>query len=395
MEDVAEDAVNDSGRTPFGVSGDRHGRLDAPRAIGDLDPCLITGATGEIGSHCVRLLNAGGVIPAALLRRPLPPGAWREARVTEVAGDLEAVARGEVPPVAGDLEAVARGEVPPELNDALSRAGTILHLAARVNLRGRGGEEMKRINERATIELFARAQKAGVRRFVHVSTIGTVGCSATPTPLDEEAEYNLAEFDNPYFDTKRRAEQALLDLWKHAPAATDLVIVNPSINIGRQGSFRRLARKKQRRTPPKPGSLVYKLICFWFKGGINLVDVRDVAQGILLAACKGTAGQRYILAGDNLTIRELMTHLQRVFGTGGPRLRLPLGMIRTTAAMMETWASATGKRAPLNRAVARLGGPFWFYDSSRAKNELGYSPRPIEETLRDLRAWVEELRQKT
>jgi dihydroflavonol-4-reductase len=69
-------------------------------------------------------------------------------------------------------------------------------------------------------------------------------------------------------------------------------------------------------------------------------------------------------------------------------------MIRTTAAMMETWASATGKRAPLNRAVARLGGPFWFYDSSRAKNELGYSPRPIEETLRDLRAWVEELRQQ-
>lgn len=335
-----------------------------------LSPCLMTGAAGEIGSHCVRLLNQLGITPLVLLRRPLPPGAWGDAHVTEIPGDLEALVRRE--PLAA-------------LDRALQRTATLLHLAARVNLSGRGAAEMKRINESATLELFRRARRAGVRRFVHVSTIGTVGCSDTPVPLTEEAPYNLARFGNPYFDTKRCAEEGLLGLWREAPEACDLIVVNPSINIGPQGSFRRLARRQR---PPHPGSWPYRLICFWFAGGVNLVDVRDVARGILLAAARGTPGQRYILAGTNLTVRELMEHLRRVFGTRGPRLRLPLPLVRAVGALGDTAARLTGRRAVWNRSLARLCGDYWFYDSSRAGCHLGYTTRPIEETLGDLRDWI-------
>jgi dihydroflavonol-4-reductase len=321
----------------------------------------------------VRQLNRFGIAPHVLLRRPLPPEAWRGAQVEEVPGDLEALPEGE------PLETLDR---------ACEQSRTLIHLAARVNLSGRGADEMKRINEQATIELFRRARRAGVQRFVHVSTTGAIGCHDTPVPLTEEAPYNLARFRNPYFDTKRAAEDCLLDLWREAPEACDLIIVNPSVNIGPQGSFRRLARPRRRRPPPSPGSWPYRLICFWFAGGLNLVDVRDVARGILLAAARGTPGRRYILAGANLTVRELVEQLRKPFGTSGPRLRLPLVAVRAAGALGDAATRLTGRRAAWNGSLARLCGPYWFYDSGRARREIGYTARPIEETLRDLGDWV-------
>ncbi|MBD3235501.1 MAG: NAD-dependent epimerase/dehydratase family protein [Candidatus Eisenbacteria bacterium] len=341
----------------------------------DLGALLLTGATGEIGSHLVLRLNAAGIAPAALLRRPLPPGAWRGAQATEVPGDLEQLA----------------GSKPlPALERTLGRTRTLVHLAARVNLRGRGAAEMQRINVRAATELFRRAQAAGVRRFVHVSTTGAVGCNDRPVPLTEAAPYNLTRFRNPYFETKRAAEERLQALWRESPSSTDLIIVNPSINIGPQASFRRRAGTRRRRPPPHPGRWPYRLVCFWFTGGINLVDVRDVAEGILLAAEHGTAGQRYILAGENLTIRQLMARLQPVFGTAGPRVRLPHWTLRAAGSLAEAVASRTGRRAVWNRSLAALCGPYWFYDSARAREALGYAPRPFGDTLAELRAWISE-----
>lgn len=346
--------------------------------IRQASPWFLTGASGEIGSYCVRLLNRAGVAPLVLMRRPMPPGAWQDARVQEVPGDLERL-------VAGDPQ--------PELDAALAGARTVLHLAARVNLAGRGADQMQRLNQPAPAILFRRAQAANVARFVHVSTCGTVGCSRLPEPLDENAPYNLARFNNPYFDTKHSAEEALLALWRSAPERTGLIVVNPAINIGPQGSYRRLARRKEHpRRPPRPGSLLYKLLCFSFPGGLNLVDVRDVARGIILAALRGRPGERYILAGENLTFHDLMAHLRRGFGTSGPLINLPLGVVRTAGAACEGIARLTGGRAPFNRALASLAGCYWYYDSAKAVRELGYAARPFEETLRDLRAWIDDLR---
>ncbi len=298
------------------------------------EPCLITGATGQIGSECVRRLNAAGVVPLVLMRRPLPLGAWGTARVAEVPGDLADLAAGS--PLA-------------DLSAALERVRVVYHLAARVNLAGRGAEEMKRVNARAPARLFALARAAGVRRFVHVSTTGTVGCSREPRTLDEEAPYNLARFRNPYFDTKRAGEEALLAAWRDDAEPTELIVVNPSITIGPPGSFRRLARPRRSRPLPPAGDWRYRLICFWFAGGLNLVDVRDAADGILRAAERGTPGQRYILAGENLPVRALMEIIAEVFGTAGPRVRVPLGALR-------------------------------------AARELGFRHRPLADTLAALRA---------
>ncbi|MCK4306339.1 MAG: NAD-dependent epimerase/dehydratase family protein [Candidatus Eisenbacteria sp.] len=351
-------------------------------------PCLITGATGQIGSECVRQLNAAGITPTVLMRRPLPAGGWRGACVEEVTGDLDSV---------------VDGECPPALRRALARTRVLFHLAARVNLAGRGADNMARINSRAALGLFRAAQRAGVERFVQVSSTAAVGCSSIPTAINEDADFNLAQFRNPYFDTKREAEGMLLRAWRDGLAqdrnrrnsapATELVIVNPSVTIGRNRSFRRLARTRKRRPPPAPGSFLYKLICFWFEGGVNLMDVRDAARGILLAAIHGTPGKRYILAGDNLTTHDLMLHLGRIFGTSGPRIRIPLAFLSASAVLAERWASLTGRRTRLNRTTARLAGPYWFYDASRAREELGFRARPIEETLTDLRDWTLELRE--
>ena len=339
----------------------------------DLEPCLMTGASGQIGSECLRRLNAAGVIPMVLLRRPMPPGAWQDTRVTEVEGDLDAL---------------AAGQVPDALREALGHTRTLIHLAARVNLAARGAEEMERVNYHGALALFALARECGVSRFVHVSTTGTVGCAPRPVALDEDAAYNLAAFRNPYFDTKRRAEEELLRRWAEAPSRTTLVIANPSIVIGRQVSLRRLARPRRRRRPPAPGGWQLRLICFWFDGGFNLVDLRDAADGILRAARFGRGGRRYILAGDNLTVRELMDHMHRALGTGRPVVRLPLSLMRGGAAVAEAVASLSGGRARWNRPLARLAGSYWFYDSARAKQELGWRSRPIAETLEDLRQWL-------
>lgn len=345
-------------------------------SLQELAPCLMTGATGQIGSAILQRLNAEDVVPTVLLRRPMPAGAWQGARVEEVAGDLEAL---------------AAGDVPVALREALGRTRTLVHLAARVNLAGRGADQMDRLNENATLALFDLARACGVRRFVHVSTTGAVGCTIEPQPLAEDAPYNLAGFHNPYFDTKRRAEEALLRRWVEEPARPELVIANPSIVIGRQASLRRLARGRRRR-PPAPGSWPLRLVGFWFSGGLNLVDLRDAADGILRVARFGRPGQRYILAGENLTIRELMEALHRALGTGRPRVRLPLALLRGSAAAAESWARLTGGRARWNRTIAQLGGPYWFYDSGRAQRELGWRHRPIDETLDDLRAWILEQR---
>lgn len=338
----------------------------------ELAPCLVTGGTGQIGSECVRQLNRAGITPMVLMRRPLPPGGWRGAQVEEIQGDLAASS--------------------PALTSALGRTRVLYHLAARVNLGGRGEQEMARINHRATLQLFEEARCAGVERFVHVSSVGAVGCANEPALLNEDAPYNLAPFGNPYFDAKRAAEEGLLATWRLQRAPTDLVIVNPSITLGRQGSFRRLARRKRRRPPPRPGSWPYKLICIWFEGGANFVDVRDAARGILLAGLRGTAGQRYLLGGENLTIREVMTLAGEVFGTAGPRVKLPRGFLEGLARLSEAYAHLTGQRARWNRSLARLAGSYWFYDSRRARDELGFSARPLRETCEDLRAWIEELR---
>jgi dihydroflavonol-4-reductase len=370
-----------TGPPPAGIPPSRgSGMAPDAAACSRLGRCLITGATGEIGSYCVRLLNRSGVRPMVLLRRPLAEKAWLGAAVEIVNADLAALA-GEAPAGAGQA-----GGAPAALIEALERTDTLIHLAARVNLSGRGAEEMQRINYAATVALFDLARRSRVRRFVQVSTTGAVGCAGSPTPLTESARYNLERFRNPYFDTKRRAEEVLLTRWRENRDSTELVIVNPPITTGPQGSFRRLARARHRPLP-RPGSPWLRCVRFWFAGGVNLVDVRDAAAGILLAALHGRPGQRYILGGENITIRELMRALQRTFGTGAPDIRLPLWLLRVIAAGSAGWARLFRRRPRLSPTFARVLGPYWYYDSSFARRELGYAPRPLEETLRDLHAW--------
>ncbi|MBP6875375.1 MAG: NAD-dependent epimerase/dehydratase family protein [Candidatus Eisenbacteria bacterium] len=373
---------------------------DERRAAGDhsLGRCLLTGATGEIGSYCVRKLNRMGVRPTVVLRRPLAEEAWQGAQVDIVEADLamiaasprglrECPASAELPPSAAESDQRARTQRE-ALASALARADTVFHLAARVNLAGRGREHMEQLNLRGTIALFDLACQTKVKRFLHVSTTGAVGCAATPEALNEEAHYNLEKFRNPYFVTKRLAEETILAHWRESDRATDLVVVNPPIVMGPQGSFRRTSRPR-RRPLPRPGSFWLRCLRFWWPGGLNIVDVRDVSEGILLAAARGAAGRRYILGGDNVSVRELMERAHEIFGTGRPSIRMPIPLLKAAARGTRVWEALGGGRSRFTPSFARLLGYYWYYDSTRARTELGYASRPLEETLRDVREWWE------
>jgi dihydroflavonol-4-reductase len=206
---------------------------------------------------------------------------------------------------------------------------------------------------------------------VHTSSVVTVGASRRPTVLDECAVWNLASLRVPYIITKRLAEDVVL-----APAAgpPEVVVVNPSCVIG----------------PDDFSGSEFGTLCrrFWlgripvyFGGGLNVVDVRDVAFGHLLAAEHGRPGERYLLSGTNRSFGELFHDLARVAGRSIPRVRLPnaLGVLGTE--LFDKRYFKKGRRPYLTAGQARMLGLYFFYDSAKARSELNYLPRSYSDTL--------------
>ena len=276
----------------------------------------VTGASGFIGSHVVRLLRDAG---------------W------EVGEDFVDV---------GDTA---------ELRRAMDGADAVFHLAALYGFRGEAAE-FSRVNVEGTRNVLAAARAAGVARVVHTSTCATCGPVAGRAATEED-EPPAWELSVPYKATKLAAERIALAA---ARDGADVVVVNPTTPVG-EGDV----------TPTPTGRMVRGVATGRFRAylggtGINLVDVRDVARGHLLAWERGRAGERYLLGGEDLTLGEAFAMIARVAGRRPPRLRVPYAAARAAAAV-----------GLLNRheiTLARL--PMWF-SSEKARRELGYAPGPV------------------
>ncbi len=352
---------------------------------------LVTGATGQLGTHFLSHLNETGIVPRVLVRQEYPDEAWGPYRVHMVTGDI-------APANAGASEE-ARERVLRTLETALAGIDTVYHLAAYVHVGTRQREQHKRVNVQGTKNLYRAASRAGVRRIVHVSSIVTIGASADGAPLDETAPYNLTAFDNPYFETKREAEQWILVAGQNAGSrkavrdssgpVPEVVVVCPAINIGERKAIRSRAAQVRAGREPSLLSLTERpswvpwLRAFPFRlpVRVNLADAGETARGILAAGESGRPGERYILGGENLDYAKIVSILREFFPVATPVIPVPASLLTMGGALSETLHKPLGRRPKWDRKRAALARFAWYYDAGKAARELGWVHRPIRETV--------------
>lgn len=334
---------------------------------------LVTGPAGFLGYHVIKLLCNRGHRPRVLLSTDIDSNSPAQNALKKL--DIE-VAEGDVNDL-GSLEVACKG------------IGTVFHLQFALSLGG--GEQIEKSlyegNVIGTRNVLKAAAHAGVARVVVSSSVLTVGLNREPRPLDEAADWNRYAFSLPYALSRRRAEQEALS---HSTTGfPEIVVVNPSFTLGPEDWIGAPANK-----------LVMGMTKSWFRFnlpiGFGILDVRDYADGVLRAAERGTPGQRYILSGANLMPDQLLQEVAKVIGTKPPAwlLSIRAWMIYPIVAGLAFWCRLRGKPLKIAPAVLELWGRYAWYDTSRARNELGWEPRPLQESLRDALQWMRENRPK-
>ncbi len=320
----------------------------------------LTGATGFLGLSLAERLAAEGHALAALCRAGSAPAA--RAALTRLGARL----------VEGDLTD------PPSLRPLVEGADLVIHSAAIIGYRRRLAVPMRRVNVDGTRALLDACRAARSGRLVHVSSIAAVGVSPAPVPLDEDTPYNATLFDAPYFDTKHAAERLVL-----AAAAEDLdaVVVNPAAIYGPSlvpgNSSRLVAQIARGRLPLVP------------EGGLNVVPLPTAVAGVLAAARVGRRGRRYILGGENLSLRELAARVGDAAGLSLAPRTLPTSVAPFVRAAMNVVEPLVPARAFWTPDLLAACGWWLWYDTRRMRDELGVQPADLDACLR---AAVDQLR---
>jgi dihydroflavonol-4-reductase len=311
-------------------------------------PALVTGASGFIGWHVAKQLIDRGSPVRALCRAT---SKIAELEVEKVTGDLR------------DPESLAR---------AVQGCGVVYHVAADYRLWARNPQELYHSNVDGTRSLIAAAKAAGVDRFVYTSTVGCI------EPPDEIQPVTLAQMSGAYKRSKFLAEQVALEERELA-----VVIVNPTAPIGDHD--------------PKP-TPTGAIILDFLKGdmpafidtGLNLVDVRDVALGHILAAEKGRSGERYILGCQNLTLEQILGKLAVMTGRKAPTVKLPYAVAYAAGVLTTAWAQVSGKPPRVPFDAVKMARKKMFVGHAKAAAELGYSPGKVEVAMQRAIDWFQQ-----
>lgn len=321
---------------------------------------LVTGATGFVGSVVARQLLARGDAVSVLAR----PGSDRR--------NLQGLA---VTVREGDLRD------PASLARACEGMEGLFHVAADYRLWARDSRELYASNVDGTRALMRAAQGAGVPRIVYTSSVATLGLHADGKPADEETPSTLADMIGHYKRSKYLAEEVVRDMVRidQLPA----VIVNPSTPIGPWDI-----------KPTPTGRMVRDAVAgripAYVDTGLNLAHVDDVAAGHLLAFARGKVGRRYILGGEDMSLREILAIIAELCGRAPPRIRLPRGLIYPVAFVSEAWAWLThGAEPQVTVDGLRMSCKRMFFSSARARSELGYHDRPAREAIAAAVAWFQ------
>ena len=318
--------------------------------------CLVTGATGFVGSAVARTLLKAGQLVRALARPKSDRRNLKGLSVEIVQGSLED---------------------PDSLAAAVGGCRYLFHVAADYRLWVPDPAPMFRANVEGTRELMLAALAAGIERIVYTSSVATLG--VVPDGVaDEDTSSRAEDMIGPYKLSKFQAERVVRKLV--AERALPAVIVNPSTPIG-PGDIK----------PTPTGRLIVEAARGRVPGfvdtGLNVAHVDDVAIGHLLAAEAGQIGRRYILGGENLSLAEILTEVARVTGRRPPAFKIPYAAIIPVAVGAEALARLTGREPFVTLDGARMSQKKMFFSSARAVRELGYAPRPARQALADAVAW--------
>jgi dihydroflavonol-4-reductase len=323
----------------------------------------VTGATGFIGARLVRRLHERGDQVVALCR---------EGSDTGLIDDL--LDTGAVLRATGSL--LDQGS----LLRALSGCDRLFHTAGDVSYWRRDRLRQWRVNVTGTRNVLMAARQAGVARAVYTSSVAAVGFPPPDgPPATEDLPWNAAHRGVEYFTTKRRAEELALQA---CASGLPVVMVNPAYVVG-PGDVRlhdgNIIIDVQQGTIPLCPS-----------GGNCWVDVDDVVEGHLLAETRGRSGARYILGGENLTYREVVDRVASLVGVRPPALDLHPVLGAVSAPFYELLGGIRGRYPRMTREMALLFRLRMYFDSTRARQELGFTTRPFQETLERTVAWYRE-----
>ena len=319
---------------------------------------LVTGATGFVGSAVARRLIGRGEEVRALVRPRSEQGNIEGLDVEIVRGDLRD---------------------PSSLAPAVAGCDALYHLAADYRLWTPRPQEIYSTNVDGTRNLMRVAGEAGVRRIVYTSSTATLGHSRGGVPADEETPVTLEDMIGPYKRSKFLAEAEVRRLARDEKLP--VVIVNPSTPVG------------PRDIKPTPtGRMIVQAaggkIPAYVDTGLNIVHVDDVAEGHLLAFEHGKTGERYILGGEDLTLKEILTEIAMICGRRPPLLRLPPSAVLPFAAAAEAWARLRGGHEPMvTRDSVRMSRHKMYFSAEKAKRALSYAHRPAKDALMDAVAW--------
>ncbi len=317
---------------------------------------LVTGATGFVGSHVARQLVAAGESVRALART----GSKRNA--------LEGVA---VEWVEGDL----RDEG--SLDRALKDVRRVFHVAADYRLWAKHPQEIYENNVAGTKNLLAAALRGRVEKFVYTSTVATIAVQRGSELPDETNRTSVDELIGNYKKSKLLAEQEAL---RAAHEGLPVVIVNPTTPVG-AGDWK----------PTPTGRIILDFLLgrmpAYVDTGLNFVAVEDAARGHLLAAERGKIGERYLLGGENLTLKQVLDALANLTGLPAPKRRIPHGVALIAAFADTAMARMTGGEPRIPLEGVRIARHKMFVNDAKARRELGYTPGPVKEALRRAVKW--------
>jgi len=253
----------------------------------------------------------------------------------------------------------------------------VFHVAADYPLWAREPGELYRSNVEGTENLLSAASQAGVNRFVYTSTVGTIAFPDNGGEGTEEKFPDPHHLSGHYKRSKFQAEQVAL---RYASQGFPVVIVNPTAPVG-DGD----------RKPTDTGKIILDFLQrkmpAYIDTGLNLVDVRDVAEGHLLALERGRAGERYILGGRNMSLREILQALSDLTGLPAPKLRLPYAVAYCAGAVDTFLARFTGRPPRIPLEGVRMARYKMYVSSAKAARELGYQTGPVERALERAVGW--------
>lgn len=316
---------------------------------------FVTGGTGFVGANLIRLLLAQGYEVRALVRPESSGQNLQGLPVEWVKGSL----------------------TDPDLRDRLRGCQVLFHVAAHYSLWQKDRDLLYRSNVLGTRQILASARQAGIERTIYTSSVAAIGVGEAGQAVTESHQSPVVQLTGAYKQSKYWAEQ---EAYRAVSLGQDVVIVNPSTPIGPWDI-----------KPTPTGEIILRFLRrqmpAYVDTGLNLIDVRDVAWGHLLALNKGKTGDRYILGHQNLTLKAILDELALITGLPAPQTTVPLWLPLTVAWFEEKVLSRLGRPPSVPIDGVRMSAHAMYYDASKAVSELGLPQSPIREALRDAVDW--------